>query len=366
MKKIDIALFVFLLALGAGMPSTFVGFEPLPKEAPAPPDNPTTPEKVALGKLLYFDNRLSGDLSTPCAGCHFPALGWGDMGQLSRGYPGSVHWRNSQTVMNSGFYAKLFWQGSSLSLESQAKGAATGNLAGNVDTAMAEERMAQVPHYVDAFKSIWGVNRPSFELAMKAIAAFERTIVSWDTPFDNWLRGNQELPEDAERGLELFVGKAGCALCHNGMLLSDERYHDLGVPENPLFTSSPLHQITLRYQHFGKGVHEEDYRGAHTDYGLYYTTKIKSDKGKFRTPGLRYIAFSGPFMHNGVFGSLEEVVDFYDSGGGQGINKSPLMRPLNLTGEEKSDLIAFLHTLSPAEPILMGVPTLPPYAPTEE
>ena len=152
---------------------------------PVPPDNPITPAKVELGRLLFFDDRLSGDVSTSCASCHDSRFGWGDGNALSRGYPGTQHWRNSQTIVNSAYLSKLFWAGESPSLEQQAKSAITGNLAGNGDPAMIEERLAQVPEYRRLFREAFGVDQPTFNLVLKAIATFERAETnSTDSPFD--------------------------------------------------------------------------------------------------------------------------------------------------------------------------------------
>lgn len=332
-------------------------------DVPVPPDNPITPAKVKLGKMLYFDKRTSGDTEISCASCHDPALGWGDEKDISTGYPGTRHWRNGNTVINSAFLHKLFWGGESLSLELQAKSAITGNLAGNGDPVMIEERLAQIPEYVELFEEAFGVTRPSFLLVLKAIATFERAeAISADSPFDQYMRGDTSaMSEAALRGMELFQGKAGCIQCHNGPLLTDQKMHILGVPDNPFFKEDVFGQIAMRYQHYGRGVSEEMYRDAKTDYGLYYTTKRPEDKGKFRTPPLRYLRYTYPFMHNGVFIILEEVVDFYNEGGGGDPNKSPLLKPLNLTDEEKEDLVEFLDSLSGSE-MLMESPALPDYA----
>lgn len=350
-------------ALGEGQRDRAIG--PLPP-VPVPPDNPMSPGKVELGKLLFWDTRLSGDASTSCASCHDPTLGWGTGQALSRGYPGTEHWRNSQTVLNSAYYAKLFWAGEVTSLESQAAAAATGNVAGNGDPVMMEERLRQIPEYVNQFKQAFAVEQPTIELAWQAIAAFERTLVSKaeNVPFDRYAKGDQSaLSPEAKRGLALFQGKAGCIQCHNGPLLSDDSYHNLGVPENPIFESSPLHQITLRYQHVIRGVPEKVYRSADRDLGLYYTTKREEDRGKFRTPSLRELKYTAPYMHNGVFASLEEVIEFYDRAGGTDPNKSPLLKPLRLSDQEKKDLLAFLLALSSDQPLIIEPPNLPDYAP---
>ncbi len=340
---------------------------PLPP-VPVPADNPMSPAKVELGRMLFWDDRLSGDVSSGCVVCHKPEQGWGDGGDLSRGYPGTSHWRNSQTILNAAYYAKLFWAGEVTSLESQALSAATGNVAGNGDTVMLEERLRQAPEYVKRFKEVFGVDRPMIHLAWMAIAAFERTLVSKpeNVPFDRFARGDQAaLSPEAKRGLALFQGKAGCITCHNGPLASDESYHNLGVPENPTFRTDPLRQITLRYQHVLRGVSESVYRTADRDLGLYYTTKRDEDRGKFRTPSLRELKYTAPYMHNGVFRTLEEVVAFYDHGGGDDPTKSTLMRPLGLTEQEKRDLVAFLLSLSSDQPLVVERPEIPDYAPVK-
>jgi cytochrome c peroxidase len=146
--------------------------------------------------------------------------------------------------------------------------------------------------------------------------------------------------------------------------MTDEQFHNLALPEHPLFKEDPLRQVALRYQHYIRGVPEEVYRTAKTDLGLYYTTKRKSDMGQFRTPPLRYLEYTAPYMHNGVFATLEEVIDFYDAGGGDDPTKSPLLKPLDLNEDEKWDLLIFLESMS-GEEIRMTPPTLPRYEPTK-
>ena len=336
-------------------------------EVPVPGDIPITDVRVELGRMLFFDRRLSGDTEISCSSCHNPETGWGDELDISTGYPGTRHWRNSQTLVNSAYLQKLFWAGEATSLETQAKSAITGNLAGNGDPTMIEERLAQVPEYVRLFKEAFGVDRPRFPLVLKAIATFERAeVISRDSPFDLYMEGDRSaMNEMALRGMELFEGKAGCIQCHNGPLLTDETFHNLGVPNNPFFEEDPFAQTALRYQHYIRGVPEAIYRNADRDMGLYYTTKRVKDMGKFRTPPLRYLAYSFPYMHNGVFLVLEEVIDFYDEGGGDDPNRSPLLKPLHLTEEEKADLVEFLYSLSGSE-ILVTPPDLPAYVPSEK
>ncbi|MDP6708394.1 MAG: cytochrome c peroxidase [Alphaproteobacteria bacterium] len=361
------------LALGAaqfGLASTATADmnPPLAALGPpsAPPDNPTTPAKVELGKLLFFDTRLSGDASVACSTCHEPDQGWGFSNDISRGYPGTIHWRNSQTVVNAAYYNKLFWVGAAKSLEAQGPSAAKGAVAGNGEADMMEARLAFIPEYRKRFAEIFGDQWPKLSNAWKAIAAFERTLVQTDTPFDRYMRGDKgALDESAVRGMKLFTGKANCIECHNGALLSDQKYYNLGVPPAERWETEGLAQITFRYEQYAKGVTEEMYRSIKDDAGLYYRTKEKADIGKFRVPSLRYLVYTAPYMHNGAFFDLSEVVDFYDEGGGKNefaATKTALLKPLNLSDEEKEDLVAFLESLS-GEEIKMKNPKLPPYAP---
>ncbi|MBI4273713.1 MAG: cytochrome-c peroxidase [Rhizobiales bacterium] len=336
---------------------------PLPP-VPVPADNPMSPAKVELGKKLFFDPRMGGDASSPCAACHLPEQGWGDGGEISRGYPGTQHWRNSQTVLNSAYYNKLFWEGNVTSLEAQAPSAAEGNVAGNGDPSLMEMRLRFIPEYVAEFKKVFGTEWPRITQAYQAIAAFERTIVSdaKKVPFDRYMMGDKPaLSADALRGFELFKGKAGCIQCHNGPLASDQRFYSLGVPENELFKTDPLYQITHRWEHYQKGITATGYKDADLDMGLYYQTKNPKDIGKFRTPSLRELKYTAPYMHNGILYTLEEVVDFYNVGGGPGPNKSPLVKPLGLNDQEKKELVAFLNSLSMDTPMIVKQPTLPEY-----
>ncbi len=358
------ALLAFYAA-GTVAADAYPPLAPLPP-VPVPVDNPITPEKVALGKQLFWDYRLSGDNSMPCVSCHMPVLGWGDAGQISRGYPGTKHWRNSQTVLNSAYYNKLFWEGNVTSLEAQAPAAAEGAVAGNGDRAMMEMRLRHIPEYVTAFKQVFGAEWPRMHDAYRAIATYERTIVSdaSKVPFDRYANGNQQaLDASQQRGMALFNGKAGCIQCHNGPLASDQRFYSLGLPDFSGFEDDPLYQITHRWEHYQKGVTADGYRAADADHGYYFVTKNPADKGKFRTPSLRELKYTSPYMHNGVFMTLAEVIDFYDQGGGEAANKTDKLKPLGLTEADKADLIAFLEALSMDEPLLADDPKLPDYAP---
>lgn len=339
---------------------------------PVPPDNPNTPEKVELGKMLFFEPAVGGDTSTPCSACHDPDQGWGWAEDISRGYPGTVHWRNSQTVVNSAYYPRIFWAGSVSSLEAQAKSAASGAVAGNAEFDLVEARLALMPEYRKRFNEVFGDEFPLYRNAFRAIAAFERAeLVQRDAPIDNYFNGDKSaLSEEQLRGMELFNGKANCIQCHNGPMATDFSFHNIGVPPLKRWEEDGLAQITFRYELYAKGSSEKLYKEAKADPGYYYRGKNKWDLGKFRTPSLRYTMYSAPYMHNGALNTLEEVVDFYNRGGmdeegrttGYPQTKSKLIKPLGLTDEEKEDLLAFLEAFSGDE-IEIERPVMPDYAP---
>ena len=336
-------------------------------EPPAiPDDNPMTPEKIELGKMLFFDPILSGNFAMPCSICHLPEAGWTVQAPISIGYPGTAHWRNSQTIINSAYYGKLFWAGASRSLEAQARSAARGAVAGNGEDDMMEARLAFVPEYREAFKEVFGDDWPNIRHAYMAIAAFERTLVQTDTPFDNYMRGDDDaLTAQQKRGLELFAGKAGCTSCHRGAMLTNEAYYNIGVPPYDGWEFDELAQITFRYELYSKGVSEEKYRKFKDDPGLFFRTKQASDFGKFRVPSLRYTKYTYPYMHNGMLETLRDVVVFYNEGGGENefsATKSEMIQPLGLSEEEIDDLVAFLESLS-GEEILVEEPELPEMQP---
>ncbi|MEP2030511.1 MAG: cytochrome c peroxidase [Paracoccaceae bacterium] len=333
---------------------------------PIPADNPMSPEKIELGKMLYFDPILSGNNGMPCSACHRPEAGWAIQDKISFGYPGTTHWRNSQTIINSAYYGKLFWAGSSKSLEGQARSAARGGVAGNGEDDMMESRLAFVPEYRERFRDVFGDDWPSVRHAYMAIAAFERTLVQTDTPFDEYMRGDDDaLSDQQKQGLELFAGKANCTSCHTGPLLTNEAYYNLGVPRYDGWEEDELAQITFRFELLAKGVTEEKYRKYKDDPGLYFRTKQEADLGKFRVPSLRYTKYTFPYMHNGMLETLRDVVVFYNEGGGENdfsATKTDMIQPLGLNDEEIDALVAFLESLS-GEEILMDDPELPEMEP---
>ena len=359
-----------VLAAGGAEAAVFPPLAPLGK-VPVPADNQQTPAKVALGKLLFFDPRLGGDASTACASCHVSDQGWSFADDLSRGYPGTMHWRNSQTIIDAAYLGKLFWAGAAPSLEAQAPSAARGGVAGNGERDIMEARLALIPEYRKRFREVFGSQWPHVRDAWRAIAAFERTMVQKDTPLDRYLKGDKKaLTAQQIRGKTLFEGKAGCIRCHNGPMASDQKFYNIGVPSAQRWQEDGLAQISFRFENYAKGVTQNIYRKVKADLGLYFRTKNAWDKGKFRTPPLRYTKYTAPYMHNGAFYTFEEVVDFYDRGGKteDGLTtdfpqtKSALIQPLHLSDSEKEDLVAFLDAFSGKE-IQMDKPKLPKYAP---
>lgn len=333
-------------------------------DPPEPADNKGTPAKIELGKMLFFDPRISGNGNMPCSACHAPDAGWDFPEKISLGYPGTTHWRNSQTVVNAAYYSKLFWAGSSKSLEGQARSAARGAVAGNGEDDMMESRLAFIPEYRKRFREVFGDRWPRIRNAYRAMAAYQRTLVQTDTPFDKYMRGDDKAINDEEkRGLDLFTGKAGCVQCHNGALLSNEQYYNTGVPAYDGWETDAVAQITFRFELLAKGVTQEKYRKWKDDPGLYFRTKQESDLGKFRVPSLRYTKYTAPYMHNGMIESLEDVVEFYNKGGGKNdwaATKTKLLKPLRLSSSEKAALVAFLETLSGPR-IEVDEPDLPEY-----
>lgn len=315
---------------------------PLPP-VPIPAENPMTPEKVELGKLLFFDYRLSGDGSRSCVHCHQPHQGWTFPSRQSPAYPTQVERRASMTLINVAYNNVLIWDGRAGTLDKQALGPIQNPLHMNQNLDLLIERLHAIPDYVNRFRRVFGTG-PTPDAIGKAIAAFERTIVTRHSPFDRYARGERgALTLSALRGLDLFKGKARCILCHHRPTFTDQSFHNLSVPE-PDFLKDPRVLASLRFDAKRMGV--PDYRSLTADPGRYLVTKQDKDFGAFKTPTLRNAASRTPYMHNGAFGTLPEVIAFYNKGGGTGPGKDPLVQPLNLTEAEAADLLAFLESLT--------------------
>ena len=334
---------------------------------PLPPIVPPNRYAVALGKMLFFDNRLSGDADIMCATCHNPAKGWADGEQLSTGYPGTRYFRNTPTIINAAYADYFYWDGrlGGDDMATQVRDSINDSHFMSSDGRIMLERMKQIPVYVDLFKKS-GMGEPSLTKITKAIAAFEKTLVSRNVPFDRYITGDaRAISDQAKHGLELFKGKAGCIACHGGPYLSDQKPHRLGLPENPEVFSDPFRIITFRSQL--KFVGTPNYSNLRNDPGHFAVTKLYKDFGKFITPTLREVSRTAPYMHNGMLLTLQDVVEFYDRGGGAGSRKDPLLKPLSLSAAEKTALVELLKTFS-GDPIIikLAMKDLPPYVLMED
>jgi len=324
------------------------------KSAPVPEYNPQTPEKIELGKKLFFDRRLSGDGTMSCATCHNPEQAFTDGLDIALSYPTTKNWRNSPTLINAAFFKNLFHDGRVKTLEDQALFPMMSAFEMNQNLDFVEEEIRQAPEYVETFKKVFN-GEPTRERIAMAIAAFERTLISINLPLDKYLKGNNKaLSEEAKKGLEIFTGKGKCADCHYGVNLSDDKFYALHVPENPALQNDPRVITTMRF--VAKIYHYRDYRNLNEDPGRYLITKDKKDWKAFRTPALMEISKTAPYMHNGIFNTIDEVIDFFDSGGGKG-NKA--LKPLGLNSDEKKHLKTFLVEALTGEDIVIKYPEVP-------
>lgn len=353
------AFFFFLCSIfflfGLFYPSiTMAGhLEPF-KSVPVPESNPQTPEKIELGKKLFFDRRLSGDGTMSCATCHNPEEAFTDGLDISLSYPTTRNWRNAPTLINVAFSKHLFWDGRASSLEDQALFPMMSAFEMNQNLDFLEEELRSVPEYVDAFKKVFGGEITRERIAM-AIASFERTLVSKNAPIDRFLNGDKEaLSPEAKNGYKIFTGKGKCSECHYGVNLSDDKFYNLGVPENRKMEKDPRIAATIRF--VAKVYHYEDYPNLKEDPGRYLITKARSDWKAFKTPTLREVSKTSPYMHNGVFNTLDEVIEFFDRGGGQG---NGVLKPLGLTADEKSHLKTFLIEALTGEDLKIKAPEIP-------
>ena len=332
------------------------GFAPLPE----PPK--VNEARAKLGEFLFFDSRLSGDGHHTCATCHSPTKGWGDDQGLSTGYTGVEYFRNAPTLFNVAYRVYLMWDTrlEGADLPTAVRDMLTEAHTMNADSRLVQERLKQVPVYAEMFAKAYGPGTdPYGGNIYGAVAEYLKTIRTKDAPFDHYLRGETgALTPQQIAGMELFQGKANCIACHNGPTLSDGMFHVLGVPENPAIAKEAERQIAMLRHYATMGV--PNYMNLRQDVGRYVVSKDKADIGKFATPSLWDVGQTAPFMHNGVFSTLEAVIDFYDKGVGRHPNKSTLLKPLRLNAEEKGALLEFLKSLSGAPPAIVE-PTVPDY-----
>ena len=339
-RKISLLLICFIL-LGCGkntepisgtltlevppIPTGLAGYEPMP----IPADNPMTAEKVWLGRQLFFDERLSIDNSRSCYSCHTCQHGLSDGSQTAVGAENKRLPRNSPTLWNIGYHQKFYWDGRSDSLEKQAMDAWTGPYMGageKTDEIVAKINALQ--GYRSQFQKVFQSDATP-ENMMKAIAAFERTIIGGSTPWDRWRAGDKSaISQSAFRGWNIFQG-IKCNNCHDGLLFTDQQYHNIGIGMD--------HQVG--------------------DVGRFEVTKRPEDFGAFKTPTLRDVAKSAPYFHDGSAGMLEEAVDIMLGGGKPNQNLDKNLTPHKLSPEQREDLLNFLRALT--EDCKLTKPPLP-------
>lgn len=319
-----------------------------PSRAPSAEPIEQTAERVALGRALFFESRLSGDGSRSCASCHAPNKGLADGEPLSRGYNHSGHFRNTPSLIAISMKSRLMWDGRYPveRLTDVVVEMLTSPVTMNGDPQIIVERVRQLPGLLAAWQHAYGERRaPEFEGIVDALAAYTAAQGNEDTAVDRALAGDADaLSEQAREGMRLFAGKAGCSSCHSGAAFSDGRLHRLGVPENPAILRDPERMASLLRHHAVHGA--RDPMNERSDTGAQAWTRRASDRGRFATPTLRGVAHTAPYMHNGTFATLAQVVAFYDRGGG----RASELYPLGLDERERAALIAFLEALSPPLP----------------
>lgn len=289
-----------------------------------PEDNPYTKAKADLGRLLYFDPRLSSDGTVSCASCHDPDKAFTDGMAVSIGIGKQKGGRSAPTVINRAYSTSQFWDGRAASLEEQAKGPLanpiemTADKEANAAHEAVVGRIRKIPGYVKLFNETFGPGEFDIDHVARAIATFERTVLSGNAPYDKYKAGDEKaMTPEQVRGLEVFTRKAKCDACHLGFNFTDGSYMNIGI-----------------------GMDKPQ-----PDLGRFKVTLREEDRGAFKTPTLREIEHTGPYMHDGSIGTLEEVVEHYDKGGIKNPQLNEQIKPLNLTRQEKADLVAFMKAL---------------------
>ncbi len=340
------------LATGAALaqaPAQLADLQPLP--------DPKFNQAMAdMGKYLFFDVRLSGDAAISCATCHDPKKGWTDGQPLGKAYPASENFRNTPTILNATYKSRFHWDGrlDGSDAGTLVRDQITESVFMNMDGRLMQERLKQVPEYNEMWKKFRKDDINGMRV-FNVVGEFIKSVVSQNVPFDKFKKGDESaLTAEQKDGYALFKGKAGCVACHNGPVGSDGKLHKTGVPENPGVWNDPLRAITMLRHYSTNGM--PNYMNARTDVGSYAITKDKRDIGKFNTPSLRDLKYTAPYMHNGMFTTLDQVVDFYDRGGGAG----SVLKPLGLAATEKKALVAFLESLS-GDPVIVEPPKMPAY-----
>jgi cytochrome c peroxidase len=293
----------------------------VPEGFPPPPDTPDnrpTAARVALGKKLFNDTRLSRTGEVSCASCHVKERAFADPRPLSVGVEGRIGTRNAPPLFNLAWNTSFFWDGGTKTLEQQTIGPITNPLEMDMTMSEVVERVSDDPEYVQLFRTAYGAE-PRPDLVTKGLASFERTIVSGTSRYDRYTHGDPAaLNASEQRGVEIAMGERGdCFHCHVGFNLTNNQFANNGM--------------------------------ATSDLGRQQITERPDDKGKFKVPSLRNVALTAPYMHDGSLATLADVVEHYSRGGQGHPNTDPTIQPLDLTPEEKRDLVAFLESLTDAE-----------------
>ncbi len=286
-----------------------------------PKDNPLTKKKVELGHLLFFDKRMSEDNTISCSTCHIPSLAFTDGQPVSTGIGRQQGGRSAPTAINRGFSKVQFWDGRAPTLEDQSVGPLTNPIEhGFQDNDAVVAKINKIEGYKNLFKEAFGTKKITIQHVGKAIASFQRTLISGNSLFDRFDYDGDEkaISESAKRGKKLFFDKARCNLCHFGTNFSDEKFHNIGI---------------------GWG-------GETVDVGRFHVSKDQKDIGAFKTPTLREISKTAPYMHDGRFATLRDVVEHYNGGGVKNPFQDNQIIPLKLTESEKQDLVEMLRTLN--------------------
>lgn len=297
-----------------------------------PKDNPLTAAKVELGKQLYFDPRLSRDNTVSCATCHDPEKGWSNGAAFATGVRGQVGGRSAPTIINAGYNYFQFWDGRAQHVEGQALGPIQNPIEMDLTLPELVEKLNGIAGYREQFQKVFGSDATESSIA-QAIGAFERTVLSGDAPYDRFKAGDMgALSEAAQRGMKVFFNAAQCSACHSGPNFTDGAFHNIGV-----------------------GIDQPE-----PDLGRFAHSNQEGDKGSFKTPTLREIARTAPYMHDGSLATLEDVVNYYDKGGTPNPQLDEEIYPLKLTPEQKADLVTFLKEgLSSASYPAIKPPKLP-------
>lgn len=305
---------------------------------PIPADNPPTTQTIALGRKLFYDPRLSKDNTISCASCHNPNRAFTDGLTIARGIGGLLGVRNTPTLLNAAYSPFQFWDGRAATLEAQSAFPIANPVEMNQPHEVSVSKIGSIPEYKAEFTQAFGPGEVNLGQIQKSLASFERTLLSGDSPFDQYEYGGnkQALSPAAIRGLAIFANpqRGNCAVCHT----IDTHY--------ALFTDGKFHNT-------GVGINGE---GDFTDLGRFGQTKLQADRGEFKTPTLRNVALTPPYMHDGSLTTLADVVDFYAGGGNSNPDLDKDMKPLHLSAQERADLVAFLESLNGDMPKNAGPP----------